>query len=274
MKKERKRIIIDGNIRICLLAGFLLGMVTATILAVNCAKERQWETREEILLSYGFQNQTEYQVDLKKNPYTGELVQGMDESYIAKLVESVRVQFCTSYEGDKKAELSGEYQVHVFLRGYQMKEGEKEVIWKRELKEVEKEQIKEQAASICEKTKVTIVPKEYDRYIELARQDLDLATSTEIVAEVTGSLMVKEKGETVILPIEASVCIPMGQERYEIAYTKPVKPGRCHGQKIKISSRQKSEKSMVLCRSDIGMYRGCSRGGMENRGRYKRDKEE
>jgi hypothetical protein len=119
------------------LKGFLLGLGAVTFIALLAFLLMSYlapRTEEQELTNYKYHHKGEltYEVALRDNLLYENKVVGMNKVYPSNFVEQITAFFKYEFTGDKKAALSGQYQVVATVQGIQTEEQEEKVIWSKE----------------------------------------------------------------------------------------------------------------------------------------------
>lgn len=204
-----KKVKVEKQIKRTGIAAFGVLLIAGTVVTICSATKRTTQYQEQELLNYTCESSAEYEVHLIPNDYVEESVCGMDESYIYNLVDKVYVSMGAEYTGSQRADISGNYKVAIVMRGYEYQDGEKTILWEKQLESVENEQLDESIEEWELNKLVPISIRDYAPQGQMAQEELGITCSCEIAVVLSGELDVGVDGQRAQIPLNQSVSIPI-----------------------------------------------------------------
>lgn len=218
-KRSKVRI---GKKRYGLMGAVLLVIVITAAVMIRLICDHTEMVEQEKLLDYTTQSSASYEVWLIPNDYVAGEKQGMDENYIRNLIDHVDVTASASYQGSDEADLSGDCTVQVWLRGYQMDDGEKDIIWEKNMGVLTDKPVHEEGRQYEITQTVSLKLDDYEAAADAAMEELGVSSSLEVAVELRGDLSVEKDGKKKEIPLEAAVYVPLTAGRFQIEHTKDV----------------------------------------------------
>ncbi len=221
-KEHKQSKVRIGKKRYGLMGAVLLGVAVTAVAMIRLICDHTETVEQEKLLDYTTQSSASYEVWLIPNDYVAGEKQGMDENYIRNLIDHVDVTASASYQGSAKADLSGDCTVKVWLRGYQMDDGEKDIIWEKNMGVLTDKPVDEEGKQYGITQTVSLKLDDYEAAADAAMEELGVSSSLEVAVELQGNLSVEKDGKKQEIPLEAAVYIPLTAGRFQIEHTKDV----------------------------------------------------
>lgn len=202
MTNQTKRIAIIGCIIFSLICIGLL---------VNNLKKTNKIKQEEILYDYKIEPSLAYNITLSENPVYEVSKMSSEQSYIAQFVKYIEVNLGANIEGNKMAQISGEYEVVADLNGYTMQDEQKAIIWNKHyiIKDKKPFKVEKENYSIKEIAKVDY--KVYNQFIKDLQEKASINTAAEISVALKGNIKIEVEGKTVEKPLDLKLNIPLNQ---------------------------------------------------------------
>lgn len=211
-----KKIKVDRKIKRTGMVSLAALLITGTAVTIYSGIRRVSQYQERELVSYDCENSAEYEVHLIPNDYVADSVCAMDEPYIYNLVDKIQVAIEANYTGSQEAEVSGNYDVDIVLRGYEYQDGEKTFLWGKKLESVESEQFVETLDHWQLNKLVPIHIRDYAMQGQAAQEELGITCSCEIAVVLQGELLVEMDGQQAQIPLNQSVAIPITEGIFSI----------------------------------------------------------
>ena len=197
----------------------ILGMIVVLVLLIRTGTDKDVDVVSDSVLDYQYQTNAAYEVHLIQNDYFDEDVRPMDENYIRNLVDFVKINLSASYHGNDRVQAQGEYWIKILLRGYQLDEGEKSIIWEKNMGTLDHQQISGEIGEYQIAKEASVNINDYAQAGQQAMNELGINSNCEVVAILTGNITVEKDGQTASIPLDSYVEIPITDGLFTIERT-------------------------------------------------------
>ncbi|GAB1475406.1 hypothetical protein MASR2M70_02380 [Bacillota bacterium] len=174
--------------------------------------------KENIVFNYKCQPSLEYKVFVKESEiYPKTILEEGDYTYYSKLLlDKIEAEFNVEYNSSKPTPMNIEYQVFATVNGYQGQAPGKVIYWSKSFPLTNNRVIETEGDSWSGKEAVPFTLKDYDAFAVKAKEISGMKVSNELIVELKGSISAKASKEDVVIPISASMTIPLLEDVFKI----------------------------------------------------------
>lgn len=207
---------LDKRIKIGIIAVLLLGIVASSLFFF-----REWnkeEFREDTVIKYSYNQRAdiEYQAYLKPNKLYEKNTLGEGELYLTEFIDYIDTKLKYEFQGEKKGDLGGEYEVVARVEAYSGEGEEITYIWQKDFPLIAKKRFKiiDESLNIEEKMKIDL-----DKYSSFASEIIEASkvnSQSRLNLILNVNLKGQVEGEEVDELISTNLLIPLNTGMFSV----------------------------------------------------------
>jgi hypothetical protein len=214
---SKKKLEWNQQVRMSLILLTIAGVGIILSLLVRDILNPGWNEIKETRYTYHQKANIFYRVFLRPNVLYGNLAMEAGDVYITEFVDSINTFFEYNFQGQKNAQLQGDYEVLVVMEGYRNEEKSYESIWKQQWIIVPKTKFESNGTSISLKKEIPLDFKQYNQFAQQVVKDAKVNSDI----KMTVFWNVHLKGDTAQGVIEEnispSMMIPLNTNYFKIS---------------------------------------------------------
>lgn len=216
MKLQLRVLKLNKNIRFAIIAGAVFFILLFAITLFNVFTHREYKEAKITHFKYSHDGNINYKVKLKPNMLYGPSNLEEERIYISNFIDYIKAQFSYNFNGERKANIIGDYEVVALIEGYT---GEKEtynVIWKKKLQLFPKTKFQVQDNKFTFMKELPIRYQDYNNYVNNVNYITGLNTEAKATISMNVNLRIETDKGTVEEKDSPAIIVPLKTNYFSI----------------------------------------------------------
>ena len=209
-------VIMKTNKKVVLIIALCIGIVFGVFGLVYLILNPKTSTEEVMIYNYSFQPGLTYEVHLIENELYDDTIQEEGAIYIKNLLDYIKVDFSTSYQGSEVIPLDMEYMMNASVIGYSSNNDSRLDYWKKDFPLLEKQTIHMESDNIQEEETLKLELARYENFAQEANKITGVNLSTELVISMIGNITAITPSGMKETPFDITMSIPLQENLFEI----------------------------------------------------------
>ncbi len=211
------RLQINRRLKIGIILVITILIASSSILIYREYKVPQ--LKEEIVSLYKYNNKAniDYEVFLKPNILYNEASLGEGKLYITQFIEHIKTSYQYEFQGERKADINGGYEIIAQVEGYTGEGETYKTIWKKDFIILPKKQFESKDKSISVKEDVSINLNQYNDFARQVIEDSKVSTSVKLKVFMNTNVKASTDKGNIEDNITPLITIPLNTSYFEIS---------------------------------------------------------
>ncbi|MBC8587145.1 DUF5305 domain-containing protein [Paratissierella segnis] len=220
------KIKVNKRLKITLISFFTLFIIISLYLLYKEVSIPNFTEQKTPVYVYNCKNSIDYDVFLKPNKLYDKNYLGEGMLYITEYVDYIRANLSYEFDGERSAEISGDYNIVAKVKGF-IGEGEKLVnVWEKDFPIISHKAFKSNDTSASINEKVNLNLEEYNIFAKEIIETSKLNCDTTLNLIMTANLKVNTDKGLIEETITSDLVIPLNVSMFEISGNNVIeKPG-------------------------------------------------
>lgn len=212
-----KRLIISKNVKLLLIAITVMLMGATSFLIYNEVKNRGFKEEKEILYTYKNNSSVNYRVTFKPDNivYNNQSI-GEGEAYLTALVDYIKATFAYEFQGERPADIKGDYEAVAVVEGYVGEGKTYKTIWQKKFTLIPKTNFQSKEKSISIKKDVTLKLDSYNNFVNTVIETTKASSNVKLSVFMNVNLKVNTESGTIEETITPSIALPLNTGYFEV----------------------------------------------------------
>jgi preprotein translocase subunit SecE len=217
-EKRFMKLVIDKKLRLIALSGSTLFIILVSFLLFNSFKNSGFKEEKSSLYNYKSNEGVDYKVLLKPNAlYSDGTTLGQGSIIFSEFIDNVKTNFTYQFEGERAADIKGDYEIIALVEGLIGNDKEQKIIWQKTFPILQKETFETKNKIVSIEKEVVVNLEEYKSFAQsvIASTRVDPQTRISVVMNINLKA-VTDKG-VIDQKASPSITMPLNSSYFEIA---------------------------------------------------------
>jgi preprotein translocase subunit SecE len=208
---------ISSNIKITLVCVISILTLSTILSLYKTIKYPTVKEQKNILYNYQYYGLIDYKVILKPSILYGDnTILSEGNVYISELVDATKINFKYNFEGERPADIKGDYEISAVVEGFTGNEKEQKIIWRKVFPIQKKEAFESRDKVIAFEKEVLISYQEYEKFARTVLESTKVSSQVRMTVAMNVNLKATTDKGVIEKRISPSIKIPLISNYFEI----------------------------------------------------------
>jgi hypothetical protein len=211
------KLIIDKRVKLIVLSVICLFVILVSFLLVKSIKSPGLKEEKVSLYNYKSNESIDYKISLKPNPlYSDGTTLGEGSVIFSEFIDNLKTNFTYQFEGEKAADIKGDYEIIALVEGLIGNDKEQKIIWQKIFPILHKESFEAKDKVVSIEKEVVVNLEEYKSFAQSIIDSTRVDSQTRLSVIMNMNLKAATDKGVIDKKVSPSIAIPLNSSYFEV----------------------------------------------------------